>query len=142
MKVMNKLSSKRDFFIKLATTKDMDRVVKIANQVHSYLASRRSSFFGRAREFSKSKTLYSDLFKKENNRFFVAKRWNSEVIGYVYIIIENQPDDLITIPYASIEEIAFDKRYRHWGVGKALMDRAGKWALAKNQSYTACNLGI
>lgn len=49
------------------------------------------------------------------------------MIGYIYATIETKPDDLITIPYVSVDEIAVKTKYQSLGIGKLLLDRVHRW---------------
>lgn len=112
---------------------DIDQIPRISGQVHHSLKSQRSRFFGEIREFSKSEDFYIRVLKKRKSQeIFVAEVPNGEIVGYVYVIIEKRPDDLTSIPYVSIEEIAVDKEYQNRGVGKALMDKAREWVQGRN----------
>ncbi len=62
---------------------------------------------------------------------FVAETARDELVGYVYATIETQPDDLISIPYLSINEIAVKRASQGMGIGKSLLQRAERWAIEK-----------
>jgi len=53
------------------------------------------------------------------------------MVGYVYATAEKTPDDLITVPYVSVDELAVDEKYRRSGIGRSLMDHVHNWTREK-----------
>lgn len=90
--------------IRIAKDKDIKQIYSIAKQVHKMVSQYGSKFFGKLREFSGKPNDYLKLISSRDSVLFVAEE--KTVVGYVYATIEKQPDDLIGIPYVSVNEIA------------------------------------
>jgi len=113
--------------IRLASPKDIDRIVQMASQVQKMIRQRRSVFFRRITEFQRSRSFYTKALRKKDRILYVAEL-DGEVVGYAYAVIEKTPDDLISIPYVSFDELAVDKGYRGLGIGREIIEVIHKWA--------------
>ena len=71
--------------------------------------------------------------------FFVARE-NEKLAGFVLAMIMEEPDDLINIPYVSINELAVDKEFRGSGIGTALMKKIEDWALENDINIVQLNV--
>lgn len=113
--------------IRVATKQDVHQICKIAEQVHDMVKQHRSNFLGDCMESRKAQDFYLQVLKGEDSIIFVAEIAEGKVVGYVYATVEKTPDDLITVPYASVNELAVEEKYRLSGIGKSLMDRVHNW---------------
>ncbi|MCX7785870.1 MAG: GNAT family N-acetyltransferase [candidate division WOR-3 bacterium] len=116
--------------IREATEKDVKQICKIARQVLNIVTQHRPEFLGRLVELQKIDRFYLNALKEKNSAVLVAEKQN-KIIGYAYITIERKPDDLIAIPYLSINELVVDEKYRGQGIGTSLMKRIFQWAKRK-----------
>ncbi|HOR46544.1 MAG TPA: GNAT family N-acetyltransferase [Caldisericia bacterium] len=71
--------------------------------------------------------------------FFVAKE-NGKLAGFVLAMIIEEPDDLINVPYVSINELAVSKEFQGSGVGTTLMKRVEEWALENDINIVQLNV--
>jgi len=71
--------------------------------------------------------------------FFVARE-NGKLAGFVLAMIIEEPDDLINVPYVSINELAVSKEFQGSGVGTTLMKRVEEWALENDINIVQLNV--
>jgi len=117
--------------IRAVRKNDIKQILGIAEQVYQMVQKQRSNQFGKLMEFSHSADFYLNAIGSKESVIFVAEMAKGELVGYVYAAIETQPDDLISIPYLSINEIAVKRAYQGMGIGKSLLQRAERWAKEK-----------
>lgn len=125
--------------IRPADRNDVNRIVLIAAQVSEMIQKKRARLFGGLREFKKDKNFYLKQLRKKDRIIYVAVM-NDRIMGYAYAVIERKPDDLISIPYVSFDELAIDKRYRGLGIGSKLIDTVQRWA--SHKKVKAIQLGV
>ena len=113
--------------IRVATKKDVSQICKIAEKVHDMVSQHRSNFWGEDVEFCRVQDFYLQILREEDSVIFVSEIEEGKVVGYVYATIEKKPDDLISVPYASVNELAVEEKHRRRGIGKLLMDRVHDW---------------
>lgn len=71
--------------------------------------------------------------------FFVARE-NGNLAGFALAMVVEEPDDLINIPYVSINELAVGKEFQGFGIGTALMKRVEDWALENGINIVQLNV--
>jgi len=71
--------------------------------------------------------------------FFVARE-NGKLAGFALAMIMEEPDDLINVPYVSINELAVGKEFQSLGIGTTLMKRVEEWALENNINIVQLNV--
>lgn len=120
--------------IRRAKREDIKEIIAIAGDLHRLVQSQRGRFFGRIGEFRETTASYWEILQKKGGVILVAESKDLGVVGYVYATIEKQPNDLIAIPYVSVQEIAVAKHQRRAKVGTLLMAKVHKWALENKLS--------
>jgi ribosomal protein S18 acetylase RimI-like enzyme len=118
----------------MAKKEDVEQILFIAKQVNKIIQQHRSEFFGKLIEFRGTPHLYLQAMMAKDSTIFVAEGKKGDVVGYVYATIERKPDDLITIPYVAVNEIAVKTKCQGSGIGKLLLDYVQEWA-RKNGIY-------
>lgn len=118
---------KQKIQMRLAEARDVGRIVQIATQVQEIITKYRSRFFGKLGEFRKTRNFYLKALHKKDQAIYVAEV-KRKVVGYAYAVVERTPDDVIAIPYVSFDELAVDKRYQGYGVGRRLINAVHRWA--------------
>lgn len=90
---------------------------------------------------ARTKEFISDIIANENPALFVAER-DSQIIGLVCIPIRKAPDIPIMVSrrYAVIDDLIVRKVFRRFGVGRALVERAHRWALDKQVNQGELNV--
>lgn len=117
--------------LRTATKKDINQIITIAKQVHRIVLKHRKKFFGKIKEFRGDANFYLKIMKHKDSKILVAEDANLGVVGYIFATVETKSDDLIAIPYVSINEISIKEGHRGGGVGNLLMEAVHKWALQK-----------
>ncbi len=114
--------------IRTARCADIKGIQKLARDFQRVIRQKRGKFFGRVREFKGEARFYQSALGDKNSVIFVAEKEGFDIIGYAYATIEKTPDDLIAIPYVSLNEIVIAKNHRHGKVGTLLMKKIHRWA--------------
>ena len=128
-----------DFSIRPAESGDAGSICRIARDVHRTVVEHRASVTQRTLEFTNDERFYVKAMRTGDRAVFVGAA-GADVVGYVLVCEETAPDDLTSIPHALIDEIAVDPRYRHAGIGKALIARAEQWA--RSHGLTVVQLAV
>ncbi len=111
---------------------DIPQLIAIHRYGEEMLAQNRAEFTPDAIEIS-DEILTNDFMEwidDSHNCFFVAKE-GDKIFGFVLAVIEDEPDDLITLPRVVVLEIAVHKDERHKGIGKTLLGEVEAWAKAQ-----------
>jgi ribosomal protein S18 acetylase RimI-like enzyme len=92
---------------------------------------------GAARE----KDYYLGLIADEDVALLVAEA-DSELVGYVHAIIKGAPALPILVPrrYAVVDAVVVRSGFQFHGIGRALMDQAQAWAVAKGATSIELNV--
>jgi ribosomal protein S18 acetylase RimI-like enzyme len=108
---------------------DIPQLIAIHRYGEEMLAQKRAEFTPDAIEIS-DETLATDFMEwiDESQNCFLAAKEGIKIVGFVLAMIEDEPDDLITLPRVLVHEIAVHKDARHKGIGKALLDEVEVWA--------------
>ena len=82
-----------------------------------------------------------DLITDESVGLFVAER-EAQLVGLVHIVIRDTPDIPILVPrrYAVIDNLVVKEGFQRVGIGRALMDKAHNWAIAKGAKLVELNV--
>lgn len=123
------------------TKDDIPQLIAIHRYGEEMLSQNRAEFTPGAIEISDEMlaTDFVEWIVDTENCFVVAKE-EGKVLGFVLAMIEDEPDDLITLPRIVVHEIAVHKDARHKGIGKALLSEVEVWA--KNQEINIIHLNV
>lgn len=123
------------------TNDDIEQLIAIHRYGEELLSQHRAEFTPDAIDISDEMlaTDFVEWINDTENCFLMAKE-EGRVLGFVLAIIEDEPDDLITLPRVVVHEIAVHKDARHKGIGKALLNEVEVWA--KNQEINIIHLNV
>ena len=81
------------------------------------------------------------LISDENIGLFVAET-EDQVAGLVYAVVRESPPVPIFIPrrYAMVDNLIVKEKFRHAGIGRALMERIHEWAGEKGLDTVELNV--
>lgn len=117
--------------IRKAKKEDIEKIITIAKEVQKIIQQYRTPFRKKVREFNQPRVFYLKAIRAKNSIVLVAETIKGDIAGYVYANIEKTPDDLINVPYVSINTIAVKRRYQGFGIGRRLIEHIHKWTREK-----------
>jgi len=81
---------------------------------------------------ARSKDYIASVIADDNAALFVAQS-DGEIVGLIQILVREAPEIPIMVPrrYAVINTLAVKRGFRRLGVGRALIERAHRWAQEK-----------
>lgn len=86
---------------------------------------------------------YNKLFTESishDERLILVAESDSVIAGFAYAEIEHSSDDCVEAPYASLELLGVDPRWRGKGIAKALIETVEDWA--RNKKMKAIQLAV
>ncbi len=117
--------------IRRASESDLARICAISKDAFDEISSQRGDLIS---QFDVSDedmiAKYKEAACDNESAFFVADA-NGIAVGYVYASVEDEPDDLISIPRAFVNEFTVCKEHRGKGVGRNLLCKVEEWAKQK-----------
>ena len=90
---------------------------------------------------SRSKAYVNALLADEDSAIFVAE-CEGQIVGEVKVALRETRDIPILVPrrYAHVDTLTVLQAYRRAGIGRALMERAHRWALDKDVTEVELNV--
>jgi len=130
-----------DFLIRKAEAQDYGGLCRVYTEVDLLHNQDLPEIFVYPEKISRSKEFITGILEDDNAAMFVAES-NGKIIGFVHVYIRKTPDIPILVKrrYAYISEIAVTRELHGFGIGKALMKEAEKWAVQQNTSQAELNV--
>jgi len=130
-----------DFIIREAKEEDYEELSKIFDEGDLLHSKALPQIFKKPDEPSRSKDYISSIIRDENAVMFVAES-SKRIIGYIHVSIREAPDIPVMVKrkYAYISEIVVAEEQRGFGIGKALMREAERWAIQRKISQLEFNI--
>ncbi|HAL62375.1 MAG TPA: N-acetyltransferase [Chloroflexi bacterium] len=130
-----------DFSIREATREDYERLCELFAEGDTLHREALPHVFREPDGPARTKEFISGIIANEDAVLFVAER-DGEIIGLVYILVRETPDIPIMVPrrYAVIDDLIVRKDSRRFGVGRALVERAHRWAVDKQVTQVELNV--
>ena len=121
-----------EFFIREANQGDYEALCAIFAEADAMHREALPHIFREAAGPARSKDFVFEILADENAALFVAEH-EGQIIGLVHVRVRETPDIPILVPrrYAVINDLVVKERFRRHGVGRALLERAERWALDK-----------
>ena len=130
-----------EFIIREATQADYTGLCAVFAEVHALHLEALPHIFREPAGPALSAEYVDEIIAEQGAALFVAER-EGQIIGLVYLSQDEAPDQPILMPrrYVSIHTLAVRKGCRHVGVGRALMERAHRWAHDQGVSEIELNV--
>jgi len=116
--------------IRKAVEEDYESICSLYKQVDQLHVDNLPHIFQASHEILLQREYFLGLINTHNSVVFIAVE-KEQVIGFVNVLVRVSSDIPVLVPrcYAIIENISVDRDNRHRGVGRALMNKAHKWAI-------------
>jgi diamine N-acetyltransferase len=130
-----------EFIIREANHADYTGLCAVFAEVHALHLEALPHLFREPDGPALSAEFVDETIADQGAALLVAER-EGQIIGLVYLSQDEAPDQPILIPrrFISIHTLAVRKDCRHAGVGRALMERAHKWAYDRGVSEIELNV--
>ena len=124
-----KNDSETGLSIRKAEEKDIPGILRLLSQVLEIHAEIRPDIFVSGTTKYGREELCS-IINGEKTPVFVAVNENSDVIGYAFCIIREQPsnENLVQFKYLYIDDLCVDGKYRGMSIGKQLFEYVKNFA--------------
>jgi len=121
-----------EFTIRQATAGDYDALCAIIDEVDTLHRDRMPHIFQKPPGPVRDKEYILGLLADDNVGLFVAEA-EGQVAGFVHILVRDTPPWPVLVPrrLAFVDSLAVGQEFQRRGIGRALMDRAHLWAIAK-----------
>jgi len=120
------------FFIREATQGDYEALCAIFAEADAMHREALPHIFREAAGPARPRDFILKILADKNTALFVAEH-EGEIIGLIHVRVRETPDIPILVPrrYAVINDLVVKEKFRRHGVGRALLERAERWALDK-----------
>jgi ribosomal protein S18 acetylase RimI-like enzyme len=117
---------------------DLNAVFEEADELHRRALPH---VFQKPEGLARRESFFAQIIEDKNSALLVAEKEN-HIVGFVHVFIRETPAVPIIVPrrYAVVENLAVTKRFRRFGIAKALMERAQRWA--KTHKATQVELNV
>ena len=119
--------------IRPAVESDMESIARLCVDVNPVRESGEQQSIGFWEQF------FLGALASEDAALLVAEA-RSQIIGFAYAEIEHSSDDCVEAPYASLELLGVDPRWRGKGIAKALIETVEDWA--RNKKMKVIQLAV
>ncbi len=118
-----------DFSIRKATRKDYSGMEALFAEIDAHHREVLPQVFRKASGPARTKDFLYAVLADRESVIFVAES-DDRIIGLVYACVRKFPDTPIRVPcrMGEVDQLIVTKKYRRYGVGKALMEKAEQWA--------------
>lgn len=124
-----------DITIREATPQDYEGLCQVIDTVDAMHQESLPDLFQEAAGPARSRDYILGLIADENAALFVAEA-DGQLVGYVKVLLADTPAVPIFVPrrYAIVDNLVVNPEFQRVGIGRALMERAGQWAVARGAS--------
>jgi ribosomal protein S18 acetylase RimI-like enzyme len=121
-----------DLRIREAEASDYDALCALFDEVDSLHRTHLPHIFQEPDGPARDKALILGLLQDEAVGLFVAEV-DHRLVGLIFVFVREPPEIPILVPrrYALIDNIVVKEVFRRSGIGRALMEKAQRWALAQ-----------
>jgi GNAT superfamily N-acetyltransferase len=118
-----------NFSIRKATKKDYSGMEALFAEIDTHHREALPQVFRKPGGPARTKDFLYAVLADRESVIFIAES-DDRIIGLVYACIRKYPDTPIRVPYRTgeIDQLIVNKKYRRYGIGKALMEKAEQWA--------------
>ena len=126
------MDNSAEIAIRQAAAKDYDALCAIIDQVDTLHRDRMPHIFQKPPGPVRDREYILGLLADDNVGLFVAEI-EGQVAGFVHALVRDTPPWPVLVPRrrAFIDSLAVGQQFRRRGIGRALMNQAHKWAMAK-----------
>ena len=120
------------FTIRQATEDDFDELLEVLAEGDAFHSDALPRMFRRSSGLNHPWDYIEQGINSENDALLVAES-DGELIGAIRLSVNETMPHPILVPrrYVQVHEITVKERFRHAGVGKALMEKGHQWAASK-----------
>lgn len=135
------MDNSAEIAIRQATAKDYDALCAIIDQVDTLHRDRMPHIFQKPPGPVRDREYILGLLADDNVGLFVAEI-EGQVAGFVHALVRDTPPWPVLVPRrrAFIDSLAVGQQFRRRGIGRALMNQAHTWAVAKGAADVELNV--
>ena len=121
-----------EIVIRPATAGDYDALCTIIDQVDALHRDHLPHIFQKPPGPVRDREYILDLLADDSVGLFVAEV-DGQVAGFVHVLVRDTPPWPVLVPRrrAFVDSLAVGQEFRRRGIGRALMDRAHTWSIAR-----------
>ena len=121
-----------EIVIRPATAGDYDALCAIIDEVDTLHRDHLPHIFQKPPGPVRDRAYILDLLADDGVGLFVAEV-DGQVAGFVHVLVRDTPPWPVLVPRrrAFVDSLAVGQEFRRRGIGRALMDRAHTWSIAK-----------
>jgi len=121
-----------EIVIRRAAANDYDALCAIIDEVDSLHRDQMPHIFQKPPGPVRDREYILGLLADQDVGLFVAEV-KGQVAGFVHVLVRDTPPWPVLVPRrrAFVDSLAVGREFRRRGVGRALMDQAHEWAIAK-----------
>lgn len=130
-----------EFSIREANQEDYEGLCEVFAEIDTLHRKALPHVFREPDGPARTKEFICGIIGDENAALFVAES-DGQIMGLVQILVREATDIPILVPrrYAVIDNLAVKREFHHSGVGRALMERAHRWA--RDEGVTQVQLSV
>jgi ribosomal protein S18 acetylase RimI-like enzyme len=130
-----------DYIIRSATRDDYDGVGAVFAEVEQLHRMALPYIFRAPAGPALNREYFESMVADQDAAWLLAEH-DGEIIGFVKVQVLQAPDRPILLPrrYAQVDNLAVRADYRRSGVGRALMERAERWAAERGLREVELNV--
>lgn len=123
------------------TQEDYEAVDALYAHVTRIHAQALPQFFRSIEGATLPQEFFAAILANEDAALFVAEQQGT-IIGMIHCYIRTTPSIPIVVPrrFVQIEDLVVSERFRHQGIGQALIERAHQWT--REKGLTEVELGV
>jgi GNAT superfamily N-acetyltransferase len=127
--------------IRQATIADYAGLCAVLDEVDAQHIAALPNVFRDPGERARSQAYVASIVQDENACLWIAEH-GADIVGVLHICIRETRPIPLFVPrrYAVIENVAISQAYRRQGIGRALVERADRWALDRGATQTELNV--
>jgi ribosomal protein S18 acetylase RimI-like enzyme len=127
--------------LRAAAQEDYDAVCMLLAQGDHFHAEALPQIFRPIEGPARSREYFERILANENAAIFVAEQQGT-LIGMIQCDVRTAPDVPIVVPrhFVYIDNLVVSERFRHQGVGLALVERVHQWT--REKGLTEVELGV
>jgi ribosomal protein S18 acetylase RimI-like enzyme len=127
--------------IRPAIPEDYDDLCRLIGQVDTLHHRHLPHIFHRQDGPAREQTYILDLISDRDTGLFVAEL-EGQLVGFVNVLVRDAPPISLFVPrrLAIVDNLAVSGSFRRTGIGRALMQKAERWAAARGASALELNV--